>query len=293
MSERNLDGPRVLSSSSAKAAIEDLFAQTPAGPNSVVVREYWPLASGNRPLEIADVTSVVLWFHGGGLISGTARNNDGYCGRFAQRTRSAIISVEYRLAPDYPFPAALEDGVIALAYSRQIADEIGVPLLVSGASAGGGLAAAVVQCGTDCGISIDFQGLIYPMLNARTGIQKVPGRGDFIWTAQANQYGWASYLRSMEVVRGLKIVQYAVPSDRSDFSRLPPAWIGCGELDLFYGESKTYAQRLSSSGVAAHFESVPGMYHGADAIVAEAPQMVQFTNHFIEAMNCAVKAACN
>lgn len=241
----------------------------------------------------AGVTSrgALLWVHGGGLIMGSAALDHTHCSQLALELGITVVSVDYRLAPHHPYPAALNDCFAALAW---LADE-GTKgrfdpsrLVILGASAGGGLAAATAQRAHDEGITLALQGLIYPMLESGTGHTPTPGKGEFSWTPSANRYGWRSYLGRDVTDRDGR--PYAVPAEREDLSGLAPTWIGVGELDLFYDENLRYAARLRAADVPVGLVTVPGMYHAADGLRPEAPAMLEFRAAMLSALRGALSS---
>jgi acetyl esterase/lipase len=142
-------------------------------------------------------------------------------------------------------------------------------IAVFGASAGGGLAAAVAQRAHDEGVTLRAQVLNCPMLDDRTTLLDSGGRGRFVWTPQANDFGWTAYLGRKPRISDAP--DYAALARREDLTGLAPAWVGVGDLDLFYDEAVTYAQRLRSAGIDCELMTVPGMYHGAEAVASKAP----------------------
>lgn len=208
----------------------------------------------------------VLWIHGGGFIIGSPQMEQSGTARLARDLGVVAVSPDYRLAPEYPFPAALDDCMATLRWMRANADELGIDpdrIAVMGASAGGGLSAAVAQRSHDEGIPLRAQVLVYPMLDDRTVLREDhAGRGRFMWTPSSNRFGWTSYLG--HAPRRSDAPQYSAPARRDDLTGLPPAWIGVGELDLFYDEDVDYAEKLKASGVPCALVTVPGMYHGGD-----------------------------
>jgi acetyl esterase/lipase len=224
-------------------------------------------------------SAALVWIHGGGLIMGVPEQSNEVCSRLARDLGIVVVAPDYRLAPEDPFPAPLDDCMDTLRWLHDRSDELGIDPLrvaVGGDSAGGGLAAAVAQQAHDDGAPpLAFQALVYPMLDDRTVLRADhQGRGDFLWTPKANAFGWTAYLGHPPRADGPP--DYAVPARRSDLSGLPPAWIGVGGLDLFYEEDVDYARRLEAAGVRCELHVVPGMYHGADAIVAKAPASAAF-----------------
>ena len=230
------------------------------------------------PLERASTRPALLWIHGGGMIVGTPQVEALGSGRAARELGAVVVSPDYRLAPEHPFPAGLDDCMATLRWMRDQADELGIDpdrIAVIGASAGGGLTAAVAQRSYDEGISLRAQVMVYPMLDDRTALREDhAGRGRFGWTPASNRFGWSAYLGREP--RMSDAPEYAAPARRADLTGLPPAWVGVGELDLFYDEDVDYAERLRASGVPCDLVTVPGMYHAADGIAPKARSMQDF-----------------
>ena len=235
----------------------------------------------------------VLWLHGGGLVAGTARFEAPWAGRLVTALGSVVVSPEYRLAPENPFPAGLDDCMATLQWMVKHADELGIDIdriAVCGASAGGGLAAAVAQRAFDEGIRLRVQGLVYPMIDDRTALRDdLVGRGEVTWSASSNRWAWTAYLGREP--RSSDAPDYAAASRRTDLTGLPPAWIGVGELDVFHDEDVAYAERLRAAGVPCELVTVPGMYHGADGIVAKALSMQNFHASMVDFLRCHLNAA--
>ena len=231
----------------------------------------------------------VIYIHGGGYVLGSADSNLRNAQDIAQGTDCFVLSVDYRLAPEAAFPAALEDNYAALAWLHQNAGLLGVDaarIAVCGDSAGGGHAAALTIAARDRGeFPIAFQCLLYPMLDDRTGSTRhmPPHVGHFVWTEAANRFGWSSLLG---VPAGSASVPVgSVPARVKDLRGLPPAFIGVGSIDLFCEEDIDYAKRLAMSGVRTELLVVPGAYHGFDIVAREARLSIQFR----EAWQNAVK----
>lgn len=220
----------------------------------------------------------LLYLHGGGYVVGSPRFEAAGAGLLARELGVVVVAPAYRLAPEHPFPAGLDDSMTALRWMRDNADALGVDadrIAVIGASAGGGMAAAVAQRAHDEGIGLRAQVLVYPMLDDRSALRDDhAGRGRFAWTPESNRFGWTAYLG--HAPRSSDAPEYASPARRSDLSGLAPAWIGVGDLDLFYDEDVAYAQRLQRAGVPCELVTVPGMYHGADGVAGKAPSMQRF-----------------
>jgi acetyl esterase/lipase len=239
-------------------------------------------SSGVRP--------VLFWMHGGGYVLGTPEQDMTFIERLLARFDIVVATVDYRLAPDHPYPAPLDDCHAALSWVVDQAEDLGVDttrVIIGGQSAGGGLAAALVQRTVDQGpIKPIFQVLVYPMLDAMTVARKDDsGTGDFIWTSDSNRYGWQSYL-GRDPTSG-NYPPYAVSAARTDLSRLPPAWLGVGTLDLFHAEDLAYARRLKQAGVDCELYEVDGAYHAFNVLCPDAEP----TRRFNESMFVAIERA--
>lgn len=233
----------------------------------------------------------VLWIHGGGFVIGNAAMSQPTGGLVARELGVLVVSPEYRLAPEDPFPAALEDCYTTLKWIHDNADEINVDptrIAIAGESAGGGLAAALAQLAHDRGeVPIQFQLLVYPMLDDRTVLRELHhGTGEFVWTPDKNEYGWTAYLGGPP--QRDSAPEYAVPARREDLSGLPPAWIGVGDLDLFYEENVEYARRLEEAGVDVELHVVPGMPHGVDTMIKDSPAIDAFNAAKVAALRAAL-----
>lgn len=234
-------------------------------------------------------SGALLWVHGGGRVVGGAAFDHDLCVELAQETGLLVVSIDYRLAPDHPFPAALDDVVATLVWVGERADELGVDparVALGGASAGGGLAAEAAQRAHDQGLPVAFQLLVYPMLDDRTLPGTVERRPWWVWTPQHNRYAWSAYLG--HPAGEPEDRPYAVAARRQDLSGLPAAWIGVGEVDLFRREALTYAHRLERAGVPTELHMEPGMPHGSDIALPEASSMVAFRARMAQALRDAV-----
>ena len=236
----------------------------------------------------------ILHTHGGGYVLGSAKSEVGSLQALAVELDCAIVSVEYRLAPETRFSGSVEDNYAGLLWLQEHAEELGVDrsrLAVMGESAGGGHAALLAITARDRGqVPLAFQCLVYPMLDDRTGgTRQVPETvGTLLWTAASNQFGWRSFL-GVEP-GGENAPANAVPARVSSFEGLPPAFIGVGSIDLFVEEDIEYAQRLIAANVPAELMVVPGAFHGFDLIAADTSPAKRFTAAKIEALRRALKA---
>jgi acetyl esterase/lipase len=206
----------------------------------------------------------LLWIHGGGYVIGSAAQDDALCRRYARELGAIVASVDYRLAPDHPYPIPLEDCYSALQWLVRLPSVDPARVAIGGASAGGGLAAALALLTRDRGeIPLIAQLLVYPMLDDRTVGRHLDNPGLRLWNQSSNKYGWSAYLGGADP-------EVAVPARREDLTGLPPAWLGVGTFDLFHDEDLAYAERLKAAGVRCEVEVVPGAFHGFDGIVPKA-----------------------
>ncbi len=236
-------------------------------------------------------TGALLWIHGGGLVMGTPEQDHELASGLAHEAGLPVFSIDYRLAPEHPFPAALDDCHHALVWLHGHAAEHGVDparIAVGGDSAGGGLAAALAQMARDRGEApVAFQLLQYPMLDDVSALRTDHrARQALVWSTASNHYGWSAYLGHSPGVGEVR--PYAVPGRSADLAGLPPAWIGVGDLDLFHDEDVSYGHRLREVGVAVEIHVEPGMYHGADAVRAKAPSMQAFRARMATALRASV-----
>lgn len=233
----------------------------------------------------------LVWIHGGGFVSGAAGIGVGL--RAAAKEQGwLIVSVDYRLAPEAHFPASLDDNYAALKWVHDNADRLGVDrakIAVGGSSAGGGHSAMLVIAARDRReIPVAFQVLIYPMLDDRTASTRParPGTGQFIWTPEANRFGWRSLLG--QAPGGASVPQGSVPARLTDVRGLPPAFIGVGTLDLFYDEDIDYATRLAGAGIAVDLAVVPAAFHAFDGVAPTARASKAFTARWMKDLAAAI-----
>lgn len=218
-----------------------------------------------RPTGAGSAGPALLWIHGGGYLIGSAAQDDQLCRRFARELGATVASVDYRLAPENPYPIPLEDCYAALEWLVRLPSVDPARVAIGGASAGGGLAAALALLARDRSeIPLAAQLLVYPMLDDRTvDRDDLDNPGHRLWNQSSNKFGWACYLADADP-------DVAVPARREDLSGLPPAWMGVGTLDLFHDEDLAYAERLRAAGVPCQVEVVAGAFHGFDGIVPKA-----------------------
>lgn len=234
---------------------------------AIEVRKAAPATRIYRP-HVVRSKGALLWIHGGGYIIGGAVTDDALCGAIARELGIVVVSAEYRLAPRNPYPAALDDCHVVWSWLSSQADVLGIEpgrVAVGGMSAGGGLAAALVQRIHDEGaVQPVAQMLMAPMLDDRTAArEELDALAHPVWDNGLNRFGWRSYLGVEPGAADLPA--YASPGRREDLADLPPAWIGLGSIELFHEEDAAYARRLAAAGVEVAFEVVPGAPHGFEA----------------------------
>lgn len=217
-----------------------------------------------RPTGSSAPGPALLWMHGGGYVLGDPAQDDVLCRRFADELGATVAAVKYRLAPQHPYPAGLEDCYSALTWLAALPAVDPARVAIGGASAGGGLAAALAILARDRGLPLAAQLLVYPMLDDRSTGPEFDSPGHRLWTHRSNKFGWAAYLGDADPA-------VAVPARREDLTGLAPAWIGVGTLDLFHDEDLAYAERLRAAGVPCEVEVVDGAFHGFDQIAAKTP----------------------
>jgi acetyl esterase/lipase len=232
-----------------------------------------------RP-DVAAADAAVLWIHGGGFVIGSAKQDHRLVAGTAAELGITAVSAEYRLAPDHPFPAPLDDVTAVWEWMLAHAADLGIDprrIVVAGESAGGGLAATLVQRLRDTStIQPVAQWLFCPMLDDGTAADRSLDTADhFIWNNTANAFGWASYLGREPGSGG--IPPYAVAARRDDLSGLAPTWICAGDIELFHDEVVAYAERLRAAGVDVTLDIVPGAPHGFENWASETPPAMELT----------------
>jgi len=217
--------------------------------------------------------AALLWIHGGGMILGHAKHDDVVCAHTAAKLNINVFSVEYRLAPEHPYPAAIDDCFNVWQWLQQNAAELGIDparIAIGGESAGGGLAASLAQRVLDQGgVQPAAQLLVYPMLDDRTAARReLDATRHRLWSNNNNRTGWEHYLD--QPAGAEQLPPYAAAARRDDLRGLPKAWLGVGEADLLYQEDCSYERRLRDAGVDCQFEGVPKAPHGFDRLVPRA-----------------------
>jgi acetyl esterase len=235
------------------AETRDLAIPGPGGP--IPARLYRPTATGILP--------VLVFFHGGGWVVGDIESHDTGCRHLANRAECAVVSVDYRLAPEHKFPAAVEDCLAATAWVAGNAAALCVDpsrLAVGGDSAGGNLAAVVSLLARDHGTPrIGYQLLIYPATDAAMRHDSIARFADgYVLTRSTMRWFYEQYLRAPDDAADWQASPLAAP----DLAGLPPAFILTAGYDPLCDEGDAYAARLAAAGVAVTHRRFPGQVHG-------------------------------
>lgn len=234
----------------------------------------------------------LLWIHGGGYVDGRADWDSHLAKVLVRETGCCVICVDYRLAPESPFPAAVEDCYAALRWIFSSASELHLDagrIGVAGISAGGGLAASLALMARDkAEFRLAFQVLLQPMLDDRHAAPgyRHPYAGEFIWTSDDNRFGWSALLGHDPGIEGVS--PYASAARAESLEGLPPSFISVGSLDLFVEESIEYARRLIRDGVPAELHVHPGACHGFQFIAPRSSQAQVHDYNYIAALRRAM-----
>lgn len=241
---------------------EDRTVPGPDGAPDVAVRVY-------RPRDASGPLPGLYFIHGGGMVLGTVAGEDPVATMLCDALGAVVVSVEYRLAPENPHPAPVEDCYAGLLWMTKNVDELGIDpdrVALYGGSAGGGLVIGTALLARDRGgPALRFLMPIYPMIddtNTTPASQEITDVG--IWDRAGNIEAWAWYLGGKEAD------QYAAPARATDLSGLPPTYIDVGTVDMFRDEDIAFAQRLMAAGVPCELHVNPGSYHASETFAPDA-----------------------
>jgi acetyl esterase/lipase len=249
-----------------------------------------------RPTGASGVLPVLLAMHGGGYVLGRAQDFDYFCLEAVRTLGIAVANVEYRLAPETPFPGPLDDCIAALRYVHQNAEALGVDpnrMAVGGSSAGGGLAAAtVLRTRDEGGPHIVFQLLLSPALDDRGATPSASRADDMpVLSLRTGELVWQHYLGA-----GYKgpddptVSPYAAPARADDLAGIPPTYIAAMELDPVRDEGLHYAFRLLEAGVSVELHSHPGTFHGSAEFAPQAASSVRILRGMLDALGRGLSA---
>lgn len=239
--------------------VEDRFIDDVPGSLPVPVRTYTPARRANS-------VGALVFFHGGGYMLGTPDDEQQRCAHFAARVGCIVVSVDYRLAPENPFPAALDDCYRAVRWVARQEDSLGIDpsrIAVGGISSGGGLAASVAQRARDeHGPRLALQLLVFPTLDSRSQSASMMRFTDTpFWDSLSNRVMWEYYLPASEHQPA-----YAAPALATSFADLPPAMLVVAEFDPLHDEALHYTLALLEAKVSVELHLYPGTYHAFDYI---------------------------
>jgi acetyl esterase/lipase len=227
-----------------------------------------------RPRDATGPVPAVYYLHGGGMVSGSHRTGVEALLAWAQELRLAVVSVDYRLAPEAPHPAPVDDSYAGLSWLSAHADDVGIDpqrVVIVGKSAGAGIAAAVaLRARDEGGPALAGQLLMGPMLDDRNdtpSAHQLEGVG--VWDRRSNATGWRALLG--DAAGGPDVSPYAAPARADDLSGLPPAFIDVGSSETFRDEAVAYASRIWLAGGHAELHVWPGGFHGFAGSVPAAP----------------------
>ena len=232
-------------------------------------------------------TPGILWIHGGGYVTGMAKMI--YISRamnLVKKYGAVVVTPEYRLAPQAPYPAALHDCYAALKYIKEHAQQLEInvnQIMVGGESAGGGLCAAVCMLAKDRQeVQIAYQMPLYPMLDDRDTPSSQDNHGP-VWNTKRNHKAWKAYLDN----RTTDIPVYAAPARQKDYTNLPPAYTFVGDKEPFYCETLTYIENLKKAGIEAKADVYPTNFHAFDMLLPflkiSKKAIVQFEKNYLYA----------
>ncbi len=225
----------------------------------------------HRPVDVEGPLPALYSIHGGGYVVGSYDMDDATFDRICPDLGIVGVSIEYRLAPEHPYPAAIDDCEAGLRWTFDHAEQLGIDaerVGITGVSAGGGLCAALGLRARDAGLPVRFQLLDCPMLDDRQTTASSQLEGLAIWSRTSNQVGWASYLGDRA---GGEVPADAAPARADDLGGLPPTYVCVGGADGFRDEDIDFAQRLMAAGVETELHVYPGVPHGVRLWVGTEP----------------------
>jgi len=250
--------------------VDDRTIPGPEGAPEVPVRVYRPSAAASSAVP------AVIYLHGGGFFAGSLNTEHAGACAVARELGIVVVSVDYRLAPEQPFPAAVEDAYAALVWAHANAAELGVDaerIGVMGGSAGGGIAAGVTLMARDRGGPAPcFQYLGIPELDDRLDTWSMRNfTATPMWSRPSAVTSWAWYLGTADdPAARTEVSLYASPARATDVAGLPPTYISVMEYDPLRDEGIEYATKLLQAGVTVELHLFPGTFHGSSMITAAA-----------------------
>ena len=227
-----------------------------------------------RPADQTQKLPALLWIHGGGFCIGSLHEDDYRARQLVENLGTVVVSVDYRLAPEHPFPAPMDDCYAALHWLSENCDQLQIDrdyIGIGGLSAGAGLAAGLGLLARDRGeIKVIFQALLCPMIDNRCASpSSFSVTDERVWNRRSNLKGWDAYLGTEQSDQVLPSA-YAAPSRAENLEGLPATYIAVGTVDMFIDEDRDYADRLQKAGVPTQLEIFSGGFHAFEFIVPDA-----------------------
>lgn len=245
-----------------------------------------------RPVDAAGPLPCLVYFHGGAYIMGGLDENDDRFDRMVLEVECAVVSVDWRLAPEHPYPAGLDDADTVWRRISGYSETFGVDgtrLVLGGASAGAGLAAALcLRLKETGGVQPRLQLLVYPMLEDRQetpSLRAIADPGHWgLWQMRAEQLSWAAYLSGLP--EG-DVPPTAAPAHATELAGVAPAFLAIGDVDAYLDANLRYAERLSNDGVPVELHVYPGVIHGGFLARPSTPRTRQFLRDVHQALRLA------
>ena len=246
---------------------DELVVSGPVGAPELTLRVHRPADAPDDPLPC------VYWIHGGGMVIGRPVDEDAKCQQLVEALHCVALVPDYRLAPEHPYPAPVDDCYHGLSWVAANAGALGIDadrIAVAGQSAGGGLTASVALMARDRGgPALVLQMLLAPMLDDRNATPSCRGLPALtIWDRPMNVRGWGAFLG--ELAGAEQLPPYASPGRVEDLSRLPPTFVDVGGAEIFRDETIDYVARLVRGGVPTELHLYAGAYHGYDSFAPDA-----------------------
>lgn len=243
-----------------------------------------------QPRKITKKLPGILWLHGGGYAMGAPENATSRVKEFMKTSLCIVIAPAYRLSPEAPYPAALEDAYATLMWMKENAQRLNLDdkqLAVGGESAGGGLTAAVALYARDKKeVKIAFQMPLYPMLDDRMITASSQSNTAPLWNSVSNQNAWKLYLKDLYQQDTTPI--YAAPARTNNYDKLPPTITFVGGLDLFKDEVTYFVEGIKEAGIPVFFKVFEGAYHSFDRLCPWADISKEATRFLLDAYQYAL-----
>ncbi len=243
------------------------------------------------PKEAEGKLAGIYWIHGGGFLFGVPEQDEGQSIRFAKEAGAVVVSPDYRLTPEHPYPAALDDSYAGLKWFFENAGSLGVDstrIAIAGSSAGGNLCAATAIVARDKGeVAPAFQMPLYPMIDDRFGTPASHESIDLrVWNNTANAYAWKAYIG--DAMGTDHATAYMAPARAEDLSGLPPAYSCVGDLDPFRDDTIQYMARMAQAGVPVEFHLYSGAYHAFEVIAPDTDYARRAVDEYVRVLKEAL-----